>query len=70
MKLYVLFTHYSRLDEAILMSTHNIPLLYRWSKRPINYNHLRPGIAPWLTLSCSNYPFLDVRAIEVLLYLF
>ena len=33
MKLYVVCTHQNRLDEAILMSTHNIQSLCRKSKR-------------------------------------
>ena len=33
MKLYVVCTHYNHLIEVILMSTHNISLLYRKLKR-------------------------------------
>ena len=56
------------------MSTLNIPLL---SRSKINYRHLLPDLASRLTLSGSNYPYLeqisihgpnDVRVTEVLLY--
>ena len=55
------------------MSTLNIPILYRRSKRPLNYHHLLPDLAPWIarTTHVSN-KFLwsnDVRAIEARLYL-
>ena len=33
MKIFVVCTHYNRLNEAILMSTLNIALFYRRSKR-------------------------------------
>ena len=47
MKLYVVCIHYNRLDEAILMSTLNIPLLYRISKKnSLNYRHFLPVQAP------------------------
>ena len=42
-----------RLIEAILMSTPNIQLLWR------KYRYLLPDLAPWLTLSGSNYPCLE-----------
>ena len=42
------------------MSTLNIPFLYRrWKRFPLNYRHLLPGLASWLTLSGSNYPCLE-----------
>ena len=46
--------------EAVLMSTLNIPLLSRRSKtKSLNYRHLLPDLATWLTLSGSNYPYLE-----------
>ena len=48
-KLYVMLTHYNRLIETILMTTHSISLLYRWTKTSLNYDHLLPDMAPWLT---------------------
>ena len=43
------------------MSTLNIQLLCRNSKeKSLNYYHLLPDLAPWLTLSVSNYPCLEM----------
>ena len=66
----------NRLIEAILMCTLNLPLLCTIEKMLLNYRHLLPVLAPKLTLSGSNYPYLeqnfhgakDVRATEVRLY--
>ena len=58
-KLYVVCTHKNRLVKAILMSAHNIPLLSRSSKKSLNCRHLLPDLASWLTLSGSNYPYLE-----------
>ena len=55
-ELYVVCTHKNRLIEAILMSTLNIPLL---SKQSLSYRHLPPDVALWLTLSDSNYAYLE-----------
>ena len=42
------------------MNTLNIQLLYRRSKRfPLIIHHLLPDLAPGLTLSGSNYPYLE-----------
>ena len=42
------------------MSTLNIQLLYRRSKRfPLIIYHLLPDLAPWLILNGSNYPYLE-----------
>ena len=42
------------------MSTLNIQLLYRSSKRfPLIIHHLLPDLAPGLTLNGSNYPYLE-----------
>ena len=46
MKLYVVCTHKNCLIEVILMSTLNIPLLFRRLKRPLNYRHLLADLAP------------------------
>ena len=45
----------------MLMSTHNIQLLYRkWKKKSLNYRFLLPDlVAPWLTLICSNFSCLE-----------
>ena len=50
-----------RIIEAILMSTLNIQLLRRKSKKKntLNYRYLLPDLVPWLTLSGSNYPYLE-----------
>ena len=39
------------------MSQHTIIVLIE--KISLNYRHLLPDLAPWLTLSCSNYPYLE-----------
>ena len=42
------------------MSTPNIQLLYRRSKRvPLIIHHLLPDLAPGLTLNGSKYPYLE-----------
>ena len=42
------------------MSTLNIELLCRKIENTsLNYCHLLPDLAPWLTLSGSNYPYLE-----------
>ena len=42
------------------MNTLNIQLLYRRSKRfPLIIHHFLPDLAPGLTLSGSNYPYLE-----------
>ena len=42
------------------MSTLTIQLLCRKSRTPpLNYRYLLPDLAPWLTLSSSNYPCLE-----------
>ena len=42
------------------MSTLNMQLLCRKSKNILlDYRYLPPDLAPWLTLSCSNYPCLE-----------
>ena len=68
MKGYVVCTYWNCIIEAIIMSTHNIPLLSRWSrkkkkkkkkKKHLNCRHLLPDQASWLILSGSNYPYLE-----------
>ena len=60
MELYVVCTHKNCLIEAILMSTLNIQLLCRKSrKNSLNHRYLLPDLAPWLTLSGLNYPCLE-----------
>ena len=61
MKMYVVCTHENCLIEAILMSTLNFTSLNKWTnrkKKSLNYRHLLPDLAPWLTESGSNYPYL------------
>ena len=75
MKLYIVCTHKNRLDEAILMSTNNIPLLKEGQK---DFPKLSPFASwhgaminpQWLELPISRINFhgpKDVRATEVLL---
>ena len=45
--------------EAIQMSTLNTLLLYRRSKRSLNYIHLPPDLVLSFTLSGSNYPCFE-----------
>ena len=45
--------------KAILMNTLNIPLFCRRSKRHPYYFYLSPNLAQLLTLSGSNYPYLE-----------
>ena len=71
MKLYVESTHLNRLIEAILMSTYNLSLLNRRSKKPPLASWLGAMINPqWLELLISRinvHDPKDDRAIEVLL---
>ena len=55
MKLYVVCTHWNHLIKVILMRTLNIKLLWK----SLNYRYSLPDLAPWLTLSGSNYPCLE-----------
>ena len=60
MKLYVVSSHENRHIEATLKGTLNIPLLSRRSKtKSLNYSHSLSDLAPGLTLSGSNYPYLE-----------
>ena len=49
--------------------TQHIIIVCKIEKTSLNYRHLFPDLAPWLTLNGSNYPCLQQFFIEVWLYM-
>ena len=52
-------SQWNRVVGTILMSTLQTIIVYSIEKISLNYSYLLPDLAQWLTLSGSNYPYLE-----------